>query len=220
MRKSVLDSPAYQPLRPSWRNGFNSYSRIPANLFLSALKHLAIQKFQELLGFRRAGLPLDSDIDIFRILTKDHDVHLFGMCDRGGNSLVITDRAFARIQIQNLSQRDVERAYATTDRSGQRPFDRHAKIANGVDGVVRQPFLEFVERLFARKNLKPGDMPLAAIRAVHSGVKHSPGSFPDIAPDSVAFDKRDNRRIRHAQLAAAVLDGLSSGRNGLAVITA
>src|SRR6267154_1484077 len=124
MRKSVLDSPAYQPLRPSWRDGFNSYTRIPTNLFLPALQHLAIQEFKQLLGFRRTGFPLDSDVHVFRILTKDHDVHLFGMGDRGGNSLVITDRAFARIQIQNLSQRDVERAYATPDRRRQRPLDR------------------------------------------------------------------------------------------------
>ncbi len=97
VRKSILDSPAYQPLRPRWRNGFNSYTRIPTNLFLPALQHLAIQEFKQLLGFRRTGFPLDSDVHVFRILTKDHDVHLFGMCNRGGNSLVVTHRAFARI---------------------------------------------------------------------------------------------------------------------------
>jgi hypothetical protein len=70
---------------------------------------------------------------------------------RRGHALVIAHRTNAAIEIENLAQSHVERANAAADRGGERSFDRDVEVANGVNGVLGQPVLEFRESLFAGK---------------------------------------------------------------------
>src|SRR4029077_6156917 len=62
VRERVLDGGPDKPLGPERRDWLDAYARVPANLLLAVLEHFFIQKFEQLLYFRRAGLPLDSDI--------------------------------------------------------------------------------------------------------------------------------------------------------------
>src|SRR5262249_3791269 len=136
----------------------------------------------------------------------------------GGNTRKIPHRPFARIQIQNLSQRHVQRTNSATDGRGQRPLDGHAKIANRLDGLVRQPLLEGVERFLAGEHLEPRYFTLSAIGTPHCRIKHAPRGLPDVPPGPIALDKRKDRRIRYLQLVAAVSDRLALSGNRLAVV--
>ena len=52
----------------------------------------------------------------------------------------------ADVEIEHLPQRDVERADAAADRRGQRTLDADEILAEGVERLVGQPVVDFVER--------------------------------------------------------------------------
>src|SRR6266705_1280679 len=93
-----------------------------------------------------------------------------------------------------------------------------SKIADGVDSIVRQPFAKGLKSLLPGENLEPGHAPLAAVRVLHGRVEDAPRRFPDVAPRPIPFDERNDRRVRHLQLATTVADGLAFGGNSLPVI--
>src|SRR6266478_5933808 len=69
----------------------------------------------------------------------------------------ITHRPHASVKIEKLPQRHVQRANSAAHGRSQRPFDRDAEITNRIHRFVRQPLLEFVERLLSSEHLKPGN---------------------------------------------------------------
>src|SRR6266403_970109 len=108
--------------------------------------------------------------------------------------------------------------FASAHGSCQLHFNRHTEIANRVHRIAGQPLLERIKRFFAREHFEPRHPPLPAIRLLHGGVKHAPRRFPDVSAGPVPFDKRNDRRVRHLQLAPAITDRLAVGGNGLAVV--
>ena len=83
-----------------------------------------------------------------------------GCFHRRRRACVILHRANAGVEIENLAQSYVERANAAADRRGERPLDGDAKIADGIDGFVGQPGIEFGVGLFAGENFVPDDLRL------------------------------------------------------------
>src|SRR5260370_28810730 len=142
------------------------------------------------------------------------------MLDRGGNSFEIAHRAFAGVKIKNLTQRDIKRTNSAADRSSKRALDGHAKIADGFDGIVGQPFPKGVKGFFASENFVPGNFALAAIGLVDGCVENATRSFPDVAAGAIALDERNDRIVRHLQLAAAVVDRRPFLWNRLPVVSA
>src|ERR1041385_2778465 len=142
------------------------------------------------------------------------------MLDGRRNSFEIAHRPLAGIKIENLAQRDVERADAAANRSGERPLDGHTKIADGFDGVAGQPFFVCVESFFAGENFVPGNLAFAAVSMLNGSVEHPARGFPDVASRAVPFDERDDRVTRDLQFAAAVVYGRPVVRNCLAVVSA
>src|SRR5713226_7424814 len=65
-----------------------------------------------------AGFELDPRVDIFGVLAKDDHVHLFGSFHRRGNTAKIAHRSQADVEVEHLSERDIERADAAADRRG------------------------------------------------------------------------------------------------------
>ncbi len=177
--------------------------------FRGALEHFVVQEIDEFFHFRRAGAPFDSGVHVFGVLAEDHDVHALGIAHGRGHAGEITHRAHAGVEIEHLAQGDVQRANAAADRSGERTFDGDAEIANRVDGVLRQPFLELVISFFAGENFQPFDFAFAAVGFFDGGIEHAPRSLPDVAAGAVAFDERNHRMIRHAKHAVRKLDGLA-----------
>ena len=135
------------------------------------------REFDQLLDFGRAGFPLDADVNVFGVLAEDDDVHALGMLHGRRHAGEIAHGPHAGVEIEHLAQGHVERADAAADRRRQRALDGDAEVADGLDGVLRQPFLELVERLFAGEDLEPRDLALAAIGLLDRGVKNAPRAF-------------------------------------------
>ena len=216
--KSILDGAADQALRSRRRHGLDAYAGIPANLLLTVFQHFVVQEFEEFFRFRGAGFPLDADVNVFGILAEDEHVHFFRLANRRRHTLKIAHGSFAGIEIQELPQRDVQRAYTASDWSGKGAFDSHTKIADRLDRIIRQPFVEGLERFLAGENFEPSHAAFAAISVLHGRIEHPPRRFPDVSSRAISFNERNNRSVRHLQLAAAVADRLALGGNNVPVI--
>ena len=132
-----LDGHAHQALRPGNRNRFDTYAGIQADLLLTALQHVLVEKLDEPGSVRSSLLPFDSGVDVFGILAVDDDIHAFGMFHRRWRAFVILDRAYTSIEIENLAQCDIQGADPAAHRSGQRSFDRDTELTDCIHGIVR-----------------------------------------------------------------------------------
>src|SRR3546814_9485839 len=78
-------------------------------------------------------------------------------------------RAQADVQVEQLAQRDVERADAAADRRGQRALDSDQIIACGLHTAAGQPVAKGVVGLFAGINFQPANFALATVGLGHGG---------------------------------------------------
>src|SRR5207344_3320653 len=97
--------------------------------------------------------------------------------------------AQADIQIEDLAQRDVERAEATADRRGEWTLDPDEVFAELRDRVFGQPITRVVEGLLAGEHLEPLDRATVLLRR---SIEHELGCGPDVDAGAVAFDERDD----------------------------
>jgi hypothetical protein len=119
------------------------------------------------------------------------------MLHRGRHAVEVAHRAHARVEVELLAHRDVERAEPAADRRAERPLDRHQMVGDRAQGVVGKPAVEAVLRLLAGENLEPHDPPFAAVGFSHRGVEDVLGRAPDIGPRTIALDERDDGLGRH-----------------------
>ena len=152
---------AHQALGSGHRDRLDADAGIEANLLLAALQHVLVEELDQLRALRSSLFPLDAGVNVFGILAEDDHVHALGMLHRRGHALVVLHRAHAAIEIENLPQRNVQRANAAADGRGQRAFDRDAKFANRVHGVIGQPGIELGFGFFSGENFVPRDAALA-----------------------------------------------------------
>src|SRR5206468_207961 len=90
---------------------------------LELLGELLLEEVEDLLRLGRSCRIFDAGVDVFRVLAEDDHVDLFGVLDGGGHAGEPADRAEADVEVEHLSEGDVERADAATDRGGQRALD-------------------------------------------------------------------------------------------------
>ncbi len=100
-----------------------------------------------------------------------------------------------------MPQRHIQRTNAAADWRGERSLNGHAKIANSVDGIVRQPFVERLERFFPGEHFKPSHAPLAAVGLLDRRVKYAPRRLPNVTSRSITLDERNDGRVRYLQFA-------------------
>ena len=124
----------------------------------------------------------------------------------------VADGAYAGIQVQNLPQGDVERANASTDRRGQGPLDGDEVLANGFEGIVREPLVESVFCLFPCEHLEPHDLPRIPVGMPDGMVEDMLRGGPYIRSYAVAFDEWNDGPVRHVQSALLHRNGLAFGR--------
>ncbi len=117
----------------------------------------------------------------------------------------VPHRSQAHVQVEDLTQRDVEGANASSDRSRQRAFDADEVITEGLDGLLGEPVAGLLERLLAGEHLCPRDL-LAVLR--RRGVEHELRGGPDVDAGAVAFDERDDRLVGDVERAVGVLRDL------------
>jgi hypothetical protein len=170
--------------------------------FSKFLGKLPGKKIEHLLRFGRPGRVFDTRIDVFRVLAEDHHVDFFGMSNRRGHAAVPADRPQTDEQVEQLPQRDVQRADSAANRRRQRSLDPDVVGAKRLDGLVRQPVVELLEALFAGVHLFPRDLPLPAVCAVDRGVHHPHARAPDVRSGPISFDERNNRIVRDDEPAA------------------
>src|SRR5215467_4829003 len=142
---------------------------------------------------------LDSRIHVLGILAEDYYVDSLWMLNRGRNAVEIAYRPYARVEVQHLSERNVEAANTASHWSRQRTLDGNREFGDRVDSVVGQPLTELIESLFAGKYLVPSHPALAPIGFFHRCVEDPPGSAPDVPAGPVAFYKRDDGIVRDLQ---------------------
>ena len=161
------------------------------------------------LRFGRALFDLEARVDVFGVLAEDHHVDQLGVLHRRRHALEPAHRAQAHVEVEELAQRDVERADAAADRRGERALDPDEVLAERVDGLVGQPRAGRVERLLAGEHFLPRDR-LAVLRGrrVHDELRRR----PDVDTGAVAFDVRDDRLVGNDSTPSDHRDLVGHGR--------
>ena len=158
-----------------------------------------MQKIENLFRLRRAGGVFDSGINVFRVFAEDRHVHFFWMFDGRGDAFEVLNWPEANEKIQQLPQRNVERANAATHGRRQRSFDSDQILAERFHSIVRQPFIELVLRRLTGENFEPRDFLPAAIGLFDCRIEHAHTRRPDIRSCPVSANERNDRLIRHIQ---------------------
>ena len=190
----VLDRGADQTLGTRLRNRLDADSGVLTDGPAEAL----LQQRDELVGLGCSLFELEARVDVFGVLAEDHHVDGLGALHRRRHPREPPHGAKAHVQVEELTQRDVERPEAAADRRRQRTLDADQVIAKGVDRLVGKPRAGRVERLLAREHLFPRDL-LAVLRG--RGVHHEPGGRPDVDSGSVAFDVGDDGLVGNRERA-------------------
>ena len=194
-----------EPLRTLLRDRLDADAAHLADVPAEAL----LQEAAQLLGFGRTGLDLEAGVDVLGVLAKDDHVDQFGVLDRRGHALEPAHRAQADVEVEDLAQRDVERAEAAADRRGERALDADQVVAKVGDGLLGQPVAGLVEGLLSGEDFLPLDGLAVLLRG---RVEDELGRGPDVDADAVALDERDDGVVRDVEFAVGVLcDFLSHG---------
>src|SRR4051794_35150713 len=133
------------------------------------------------------------------------------MLHRRGRAVVLHG-PHAGVEIEDLPERDVQRANTAPDRRSERSLDADTELANGGDGIIGKPIVELRLGFFACKDLVPCDLALAVISTIYRCVEHTDRSFPDIAAGAITLYERNDRMVRHIELPVLVIDLLSARR--------
>jgi hypothetical protein len=139
------------------------------------------------------------------------------MLHRRRHAAIPAHRTQADEQIQQLTQRNVQRSDAAADRRRQRAFDADVVLAKGLDGFVRQPVVELLEGFLARVDFLPRNFFSPSVRLLDGGVEDAHAGAPDVAAGAIAFDERNDRIVRHDESSGAEADCV--GHNGLGQVT-
>ena len=173
--------------------------------FLGALRECLGEELLELVAIIGAVLELDAGVNVLGVFAEDDHVGQLRLLHRTRHALEPAHRAQAGVQVENLAQGDIDRTDATADRRGERSLDADEIFAERGHGVVRQPFVEFVLGRLPCEYLEPGDLFGSTVGFVYGCVEDELARRPDIRAGAVAPYERDDRVVRHLQV--AVRDG-------------
>ncbi|ABA48963.1 Hypothetical protein BURPS1710b_1109 [Burkholderia pseudomallei 1710b] len=196
----VLDRLAHEALGAFLRHGLDADARglREADLLHA---HLFLQELDDLLRLLGFGRPFDAGVDVFRVLAEDDHVGLLRLAHGRRHALEVLDRAQADVQVELLTQRDVQRADAAADRGRERPLDRHDVFLQHLQRLFRQPHVRAVDlrRLLAGVDLHPVNLLLAAVRLLDRRVDDLDHHRRDVEARAVALDVRDDRLIGNVE---------------------
>ena len=136
-----------------------------------------------------------------------------GLLHGGADALEVADGANARVEIEHLPERDVERADSAAHGRRERSLDRDAELLHRVDGFLGQPILELLERFLAREDFHPGDTSLALVGALDRGVEDAHGCAPNVGAGTIALDEWDDGIVGHGENAVLEADPFSARRD-------
>src|SRR5947209_1991965 len=116
-----------------------------------------------------------------------------------GDAFEVLHRPQTNEKIQQLPQRNIQRTNTAAYRRGQRTFNSDQIFAERFYRIVWQPFIEFVFRCLASKDLKPRDFLFPGVRFFNRSIEHTDTRRPNIRPSPVPADEWNDRLIRHIQ---------------------
>src|SRR5580698_621679 len=213
----VLDGHPDQALGAGNRDRLDTDTRIFADALVGAGQHLVVDEIDQLSGLRGPLLPFDSRVNVFGILAENHKIHPLRMLHWRRDAPVVLHGAHAAIQIENLTQGNVQRADPAANGRGQWAFDADTQIAECSNGLIGKPCLEPVHRLLAGKYFVPGHAALSVVGDIHSSIEDTHRSLPYVASGTVALNKGNDGVIRNNELSVEGDLG-TAGRQGNTVI--
>ncbi|SQC32322.1 Uncharacterised protein [Kluyvera cryocrescens] len=177
--------------------------------------HFVAQEFNHFLSVSRVSFPFDTGIDVFGVFAEDDHIGQLWVFNRAWGALVVTHWAQTNVQIQLLTQRNVQRTNAAAYWRGQWTFDCNAVVTNEIQRFGWQPNILAINLsgFFPGVNFHPGNFTLAFVGFLNSGINHFKHCRSHVNADTVAFNKWDNRIVWHIQLAVFQGDFLTFRRN-------
>ena len=174
----VLEGGLDDPLRAEHRDRLDRDAGVVAN---GAVELVG----QEL----RAASPSSSEpcsnsmpgVEVLGVLAHDHDV---GLGKVGAHALVGLAGADARVEVELLAQRHVDRAVAGADRGGRGALDGDAALADRVERAVGQRVALLLVDVDARVLEVPVELDAG-------GLEHPLGGLGELGPGAVARDEGD-----------------------------
>src|SRR4029079_19811740 len=88
------------------------------------------EKGNQRVRFGTLRFVLDARIHVFDVLAENDDVELLRLAHGARHAFEVADGADAGVEVQQLSQRDVERSNPPADRGREGTFDGDAMPAN------------------------------------------------------------------------------------------
>src|SRR5690606_382114 len=159
------------------------------------------------------GRPLDPGVDVLRVLTEDDDVQLLRLLDRRRHAPEVADGADARVEVEDLAERDVQRSHPAADGRRQRPLDPDPELAKRLERLFREPLAGDLDGLLARVDFHPFDPALILVRAFDRRVEDSPRRAPDVGARPITLDEGDDRPVRDPEPPVLARDRLARGRD-------
>ena len=159
--------------------------------------HFILQELDDLLGAFGFGGPFDAGVDVLGVLAEDDHVGQFRVLQRGRHALEVLHRTDALVEIEFLTQGDVQRTDAAADRGRHRTLDRNRVFLEGVEGFGREPLVRTVDAggFFTGINFHPVNLLGAAVGLGDGGVDHLDHDRRDVDADAVAFDEGNDRIV-------------------------
>ena len=193
-----------------------SFRDLPLAEFAVGRDDHLIEMLAQLLADRIVRFPLNSHIDVFRVFSVHNHVQILRTFVRAGRAFVVAAGPDTAVEVENLSQGDIQRADPTTHWGGEGPLDRHTEAANRFQGVFRKVLIGAVEvaGFITGIDLEPLDRLFAVVRLSHSRIEHLLGGRPDVYSGAVAANERNDRIVPHHGVAVFEADWGAVQRGG------
>ena len=179
---------------------------------LKLLGEVGLDELEGLEGDLGTGFEVDAGVDVFGVLAEDDHVDLAGILHRGRHAGEPLYGAEADVEVELLTEGDVEGADAAAGRRGERALDADEVVTEGGQGRFRQPVAGRLEGLLASEDFQPLDLALARVGLGDRGVEDADGGAPDVRAGAVAFDEGDDGMVGDGEF--AVGDGDAAGCGG------
>src|SRR5208283_2998929 len=98
------------------------------------------QKREYAPGFFAALFPLDAHVKIFRILAEDDEINALRMSERAGKPIKVSDRPHARVEIEYLSEIDIDTAKASANRRCERTLQCYLALPDTAERAFGQEY--------------------------------------------------------------------------------
>ena len=178
---------------------------------LKLLREIRLDEVEGLEGDFRTRFEVDTGVDVLGVLAEDHHIDLTRVLHRRRHASEPLHRTEADVEVELLTEGDVEGTDAAAGRRGQRALNADEVVAESGERRLRQPVAGRLEGLLACENLEPLDLALAGVGLGDRGVEDTDGGTPDVRTGAVTFDEGDNRMVWDGQFAVGDRDTAGCG---------